>query len=207
MWFTIFREPVSRLLSAYYYCGYEGARLSLDPLCGSAHFDFHDAGFGNISHIRAFARFWGNFAFRELLLHPALRSRAVASFTPDRYVWWAWKRAILSTPKFSFPDAFRSVADALDHGKLFDVVGVLERFEDTCRLLDSVIPLPKERRYAKAASRNAIQHGSAKYKAEEKAALAVAKMDADVRSALAWDLQLYDEVVLPLFERQMLTIQ
>ena len=139
--------------------------------------------------------------------HPALRdSRAVASFTPDRYVWWAWKRAILNTPNFSFSDAFRSVADALNHGTLFDVVGVLERFEDTCRLLDAVIPLPKQRRYAAAAKRGTITHGSGKYKAAEKAALAVAKTDPEVRSALAWDLRLYDEVVLPLLERQMQSI-
>ena len=120
--------------------------------------------------------------------------------TADRLAVGAASFAVLREPCERFDSIY-------DHGKLFDVVGVLERFEDTCRLLDSVIPLPKERRYAKAATRNAIQHGSAKYKAEEKATLAVAKMDTDVRSALAWDLRLYDEVVLSLFERQMLTIQ
>ena len=209
-WVTAFREPVSRLLSAYYHCKNRPG----DPLCGSKHFDFDSAAFGNASHVAAFAAHWGDFAFREMLLHPGLREVAVPSLSPsfseDTYVWWAWKRAIASTPRSSVETAFGAVRVALKSGRLFDVVGVVERFADTCRLLDAVLPLPVAlqatygyRGYADAAARLTNTHKSAKWKDQEIASLSAASMDPAVRSYLAWDLKLYTEEVLPLFDRQM----
>jgi len=216
-WVTVFREPVSRLLSAYYYCKAQRR----DPLCGSRHFNFDSAAFGNASHVAAFAAHWGDFAFREMLLHPGLRDVAVPSPSPalpvqrhfsedSTYVWWAWKRAIASTPGLSVETAFGAVRVALTSGRLFDVVGVVERFADTCRLLDAVLPLPaalkatyEYRGYADAAARLTETHGSTKWKGQEIASRSAASMDPAVRSCLAWDLKLYTEVVLPLFDRQM----
>ena len=213
-WVTVFREPVSRLLSAYYYCH----KAPGDPLCGSEHFRFRSTAFGNTSHVAAFAKYWGDFAFREMLLHPGLRKVAVpslnSSFEKDKYVWWAWKRAIANTPGFSHKTAFAAVRIALANGRLFDIVGVVERFADTCSLLDTVLPLPgpafqnktgyrTHRTYAAVTAQLTRTHGSQEWKEREIASRSAANTDPAVRSYLAWDLKLYTEVVLPLFDRQL----
>ena len=83
----------------------------------------------------------------------------------------------------------------------FDVV---ERFDDTCRLLDAVLPLPSRfRNYSAAAKLATKSHGSERWKEHEVAAREKAKVDPVVRAALAWDLKLYSEVVLPRFDQQM----
>ena len=46
-------------------------------------------------------------------------------------------------------------------------------------------------------------HGSDAWKEQESASLAAAQEDPAVLSSLEWDLKLYGEVVLPLFEQQM----
>ena len=195
---TVFREPVSRLLSAYYYCRF----ASWDPLCGSKHFNFLSPQFGSPAHVQAFASHWGDFALRELLLHPGLRGRAASSMTPDNYVWFAWKRAVERTN--STEAGFHAASRKLSSGALFDVIGVVERFDDTCRLLDAVLPLPSRFRNYSAATKLATHsHGSERWKEHEVAAREKAKVDPVVRAALAWDLKLYSEVVLPRFDQQM----
>merc|ERR1711918_218040 len=63
-WITMFREPASRLVSAFVYCRDVSPR---DPLCGVQHFNFHK------QNLTDFAQHWSNFGFRELLLHPSLK--------------------------------------------------------------------------------------------------------------------------------------
>ena len=48
-----------------------------------------------------------------------------------------------------------------------------------------------------------MSHGSEAYAAQERAALAAARADPIVRAEVVGDLILYNQVVLPLFERQL----
>ena len=128
---------------------------------------------------------------------------AASSMTPDKYVWFAWKRAVVRTN--STAAGFHAASRKLSSGALFDVIGVVERFDDTCRLLDAVLPLPSRfRNYSAAAKLATKSHGSERWKEHEVAAREKAKVDPAVRAALAWDLKLYSEVVLPRFDQQMI---
>ena len=213
-WVTIFREPISRSISAYFYCKFE---RPIDPLCGHTHFDFHNRSFGE------FAAFWSDFGFREMLLHPALRGAAVDHFSATGLptsrtptwtgvpVWYAWKRAVTivwGTGAALSQARFGAVKEMLEDGKLFDHIGVVERFDDTCRLLDTVLPLPpsvtaRGDTFRKLASRLSSSHGSQKYKAQELKTLAAARQDSAVQASLSVDIQLYDTVVLPMFDRHL----
>lgn len=60
MFFTVFRHPVRRLVSAYYYCRSE--KHSWDPLCASSVMDATKMG------IVDFAEHWGNYAARQMAM-------------------------------------------------------------------------------------------------------------------------------------------
>ena len=216
-WVTLFREPISRSISAYFYCKLE---RPIDPLCGHTHFNFHNQSYGD------FASFWSDFGFREMLLHPALRGTAVDHFNATGLptsrtstwtgvpVWYAWKRAVTAAWGMgaALSEArFGAVKAALEGGKLFDYIGVVERFDDTCRLLDTVLPLPpsviaRGDTFRKLASRLSSSHGSQRYKAQELSTLASARQDPAVHASLSVDIQLYETVVLPMFDRQMTAV-
>ena len=67
-----------------------------------------------------------------------------------------------------------------------------------------MLPLPSRfRNYSAAAKLATKSHGSERWKEHEVAAREKAKVDPVVRAALAWDLKLYSEVVLPRFDQQM----
>ena len=67
-----------------------------------------------------------------------------------------------------------------------------------------MLPLPSRfRNYSAAAKLATHSHGSERWKEHEVAAREKAKVDPVVRAALAWDLKLYSEVVLPRFDQQM----
>merc|ERR1719387_1922018 len=57
--FTLFREPIARLVSAYFYCRGFGHG---DQLCASDQLNAREA------TIEQFADHWGNYLFRQLLL-------------------------------------------------------------------------------------------------------------------------------------------
>ena len=148
-----------------------------------------------------------------MLLHPALQPASLSSAPRDtRPVWWAWKQAIDRLAPSSLSRAFASLRGMLDGGQMFDVVGVVDRFEDTCRLLDALLPLPRGEpgrpapayvTYLAAATALRVSHHSEDWKRAEEAARTAAIEDPAVRGPLTWDLRLHGEVVLPLFERQM----
>ena len=56
-WFTLFRDPVSRLVSAYFYC-----KTSNDQLCGHRSLDT------NHTDLVTFAEHWGNYGVRQFAL-------------------------------------------------------------------------------------------------------------------------------------------
>ena len=204
-WLTVYREPLARLVSAFYYCKH--SRWLYDPLCASAELDARNA------TLREFARHWGNYALRDLLLHPPLARRLLPAnhtspqrpddspFRNRRSVWRANRRALAGgdDPATAAGRANLDAAIALLRaGTLYDAVGVLERWDETCALFDAAAPLVEP--WCEALANHTVDHGSAKWKELELAELARARDDADVRAAIAGDLELYNDAVLPLFE-------
>ena len=115
---------------------------------------------------------------------PAHRSGLSSAPRDTRPVWLAWKQAIDRLAPSSLSRAFASLRGMLDGGQMFDVVGVVERFEDTCRLLDALLPLPRGepgrpayRTYLAAATALRVSHHSEDWKRAEEAARTAAIED------------------------------
>ena len=216
-WLTIFREPVARMVSALYYCKQLAAAGQLllqhdphalvphDPLCGEAHLNLTSA------TPLSFACHWGNYAFRELLLHPRLHSLASAESTPvvtrgplhRDPVWWVWRRHLQGgdDPTTAAGAAnFAALRRELPH--MFDLIGVVERWDELCALLNQLLPVPGFD-FAAAATRIDGSHGSAAWKAQQVAALVEARAEPAVRRHIEADIALYEGSVLPLFDRQL----
>jgi hypothetical protein len=200
-WITVFRQPVPRLVSAYMYCIHSRPR---DPLCGFSHFEVRN------STIRTFAAHWSNFAFRELLLHPSLRQMISSEKIPKSdIVWWSWKRLVGHDVEYLANEVGRAAFDALRQmiveGRMFDVVGLVERFEDTCRLLDKHMPLPLlGQSYLDLAHNLTDSHGSTRWKTKEPMVEKVshAEQDPIVQAFVSTDLIVYEAAVAR-FEHQL----
>ncbi|CAM9501502.1 unnamed protein product [Hapterophycus canaliculatus] len=68
-WFTVFRHPVSRVVSAYFYC----QKTPGDQLCGKHILD------PTSTDLLTFAKHWGNYGIRQFLLAFVLPEDVVAS--------------------------------------------------------------------------------------------------------------------------------
>lgn len=94
-WFTIFRHPVSRLVSAYYFC----QRRFLDPLCAA------DVVRADEVDLLTFAQHWTNFGLRQFasafVLPEEVMSSRLAQRCPDCPGWCVKGRVIILEPCIS----------------------------------------------------------------------------------------------------------
>ena len=197
-WITNFREPVARLVSAQFHCTLHDH----DPLCGD-----RPAAWFAAANATRMARYWGNFGFTNLLLAP----RFAGTAAPRRdlrarrrdgapKVWQRWRAALGGgdDPRTAAGAAnLRRVVAAL--GDLFDVVVVVERWEDSMALLDCRVPL-RDGTWADLAGAHLNTHGSEQHGDRAAAALAVARADPAVAAEIAADTAIYS-AALALFER------
>merc|ERR1712187_800998 len=171
---TVSREPVSRLISAYFYCRNRAAR---DPLCGSSRIDVNDA------TIHQFAEHWGNYLFRELLWYPELNqlaasrpdynSSAVDCANTAREPWLQLKDKLNGGDDLRTKSGamnFKAVKNSLAAGKLYDFVGVLERWNETMAIFDKRVELAENRTWQEVGQHHQ-SHGSEAWDKEEKIAL------------------------------------
>jgi hypothetical protein len=205
-WMTAVREPTARLVSAYLYCKLE---QHLDPLCGYEGLDARRASFP------AFARHWGNYLLRELLLYPPLLREVLPAplpaWAPRDAAWLHLKRHLNGSDDVATPRGKASlerVAAVLRGGQLYDVLLVVERtrFNQSCALLDAALPLQPEVRpsaWCALLSKHTVTHASERYKEQEHELMASAKQDAVVQKAIAGDVRLWKETVLPLFDKRV----
>lgn len=81
-WFTVFRHPISRLVSAYYFC----QNRIRDPLCGAEILRADEA------DILTFAKHWTNFGLRQFasafLLPEAVTNSRMAQQCPGCPGWY-----------------------------------------------------------------------------------------------------------------------
>lgn len=127
--FTMFREPVSRLVSAYMYCQNRGRG---DPLCGSEVLNAKKAS------LETFAAHWGNYLFRQFLIMnfvpKQLKQRA-------RPVWWQQKKLLArrdTEETAQGRQALRKVISGLP--RLFKVVGLVEEYDKSMTLFKEAMP-------------------------------------------------------------------
>lgn len=204
VWATMSREPVSRLVSAFYYCkdGNEG-----DPLCGrSSGFDWKAKDIKLID----FAKLWGNFLLREIMFHPEVKEFAAKQEgyngtlgTIFQEPWFQYKTKLNGGDDTRTKSGALNLARVAEHldgkrGALYDVFGVVEMWNETMLAFDERMPL--EHKSWLTASALDDTHGSEKYKDEEKAELRRALNNDKIKAELNGDLFLYWKVIVPRFK-------
>ncbi|CAM9581378.1 unnamed protein product [Sphacelaria rigidula] len=207
-WFIMFRHPVSRLVSAYFYC----QRLPADTACGSGRLNAKEA------DLVTFAKHWGNFGLRQFALalvdqNDVLESDwlGLSGGDPrDRHDsgWYIMKRYLetegrklegtVGEEDESLPedramdDMLQPVRDLLRDN--FTAVGILESFDDTLELFNRALEVPglDWRSQFKAQGSKNVDN---QYKEREKAALAEAWTNAEIKKYINLDLLIYEHAV------------
>lgn len=204
--FTMFRHPVRRVVSAYYYCRQQ--KHSWDPLCASSVVDSTQV------DLVSFARHWGNYALRQFAMGmvPAddvLRyvdsivdeDRTLHNVPVDHIPSWLLLKLFLrdkyggqganENDDAALSDMLGIVQNTLRDN--YTAIGVVEEFDATMSLFDAAaIPGTKWRatfRAQGAANRND------KSETEESAALQQALLSDDIKKYLRLDIVLYDHAV------------
>lgn len=92
-----------------------------------------------------------------------------------------------------------AVEKSLLDGSLYDVYGLVEEWNATMCLFDRWIPLANDKPWTDASAKSHASHGSEKYQGEEASLLAEAKKNVKIRQALAGDIHIYEQIILPKF--------
>lgn len=200
-WLTMFREPVSRLVSALYYCKDQGG----DPLCASQRLDATNA------TIEQWADHWGNFLFRELLLGGPLQAEVIPNGTsalksqhPHDPVWYSWKIALGEGQMLESEAGKRNMRLVTKFLRgdgvppLYDAIGVTTQWTRSMQLFDRVAPLHAT--WAELSGRHHTTHDSQHWKEDEERELQRARKNKHVLQAISADLKIYNEIVVPLLD-------
>ena len=206
---TMFREPISRLVSALHYCrGSEkgtGPRSNLrDPLCGTVTNEWI-----NQATPVEFSALWGNFLMRDLLAHPFARVTIGSKNETFRFwgsianqstatgnvrslrVWESWKVALQGGDEISTPAGKLNLQEVMETVMpLLQVPFVVEQWSSSCAILDCVAPL-RGGSWAQLTAANIERHGSGKWHSEQLAALVAAKSSEDILRNVAADILIY----------------
>lgn len=205
-WLTMSRDPVARLVSSYTYCK---NFWNKDPLCGYERLDAQTAS------LQDWAYHWGNYLFRELLWHPELHKLATSRKTCSQDGYDCNRRP-KDSPWVQFKDQLdggddphtedgalnlQAVKEALTskNKPLYDAVGVVEMWNESMALFDEWMPL--EGTSWIAAGLLKADHHSGDWADEERENLHKARQDPEVLRALSADIELYNEIILPNFEK------
>lgn len=202
-WFTIFRHPVPRLVSAYFYC-----KKSADSLCASVAMNATEAS------LAQFAKHWGNYGMRQFALafvrpEDALATEFETCTTGVKGCpgWYKLKLYLdsLHSPHGDDGDGFslelndaamyemlEPIEEILSHA--YTAVGILEDWETTTYLFNTALKLPG---YDWPTGFHEIgkKNGNGKFHTEEQEALAMTWTDPDVRKYIWLDLLLYDHAL------------
>merc|ERR1712187_460934 len=159
---------------------------------------------------------WGNFLLRELMQNPQLKQAAAS-----RASYNASAVDCRTDPWVQFKDQLNGGDDPrTDDGKLnlqavkealrgeggwallYDIYGVVEMWNETMAMLDESFPLDGQS-WVISGNGPVTDHGSSAYKEEEVRALDKARKDPEVLAALAADIELYNDVIVPLFQKKV----
>ena len=203
-WFTMFRHPIDRVVSAYYYCH----NKPQDQACASSVMVASEV------DLLSFAKMWGNFAVRQFSLGELdIDTVMRVATSPEEKEWPAWymaKEHLMET------DAVRqeSVAVGADTALRDKVgftqellrdeyvaVGILEEFNATMALFDRVIGMPRLS-WGKYFDLKGVANKNKDFASVKDKALEAAHNDERIKHFLRFDIELYDYAVR-LFHEQL----
>eukprot|EP00903_Cladosiphon_okamuranus_P014931 g13823.t1 len=214
-WFTMFRHPISRVISAYLYCKSEPSEL----LCGTAVLKANETDF------HTFADHWGNYGLRQYalafvdqddLLSLEVKQEGCTLECP------AWYRAKLYFESLH-ADSTKQDKPVNDSGLLdgdaaamasllepvtnllstrYAAVGILEEWEKSMILLDHALELPMLNWSKPTALSRVVNKGRETFRKEKEDLLRTAWADERLNRSISLDLLLYDHAV-GVFQQQM----
>lgn len=203
-WFTMFRHPVDRLVSAYFYCKTNG----YNALCGS------QALSSNSTDLTTFAQHWSNFGLRQYALAYVQADAVLASFfavnEPDHPAWYLLKR-FLDGPYHPegtrVPDStMRSLLEPAEKllGEQYAAIGILEEWDNSLELFNLALEFPNLNWTTEFQALGAQNEraGDDEVHRLETEVLQAAHMDANIKRFLRLDLLLYDQA-LAVHRRQL----
>lgn len=198
----MFRHPVSRLVSAYFYCKYKNRK---DPLCAQEVLDLDKA------DLVAFAEHWSNYGLRQYVISQ-LSADMIASSTAARECKAAFGRDlcpgwVLAKQHIDGLRSNKTLAGMTDEAMYkflqptrqilstnYAAVGILEDFDMSLRLFDRALEMPGlawPRMYKKLGSVNIDKHKEQ----EKKNVLREAWVNSEIKEFLSLDLLLYEHAV------------
>lgn len=199
-WFTVFRHPISRMVSAYFYC----RKSKGDQLCAK-----HARRAEDMTLVE-FAEHWGNFGVRQFALssvevdevYEFVRNGGVVlenDNAMDLPGWYLVKKFLdhkghlqggdESTVLFGM---LQEIRDSLHED--FAVVGILEKFEETLELFNNELKMPHldwKANFRKTGIRNV----DSVFLTEKEQALELAWTNSEIKSYINVDLLLYEHAV------------
>ena len=211
-WFTQFRHPIPRLVSAYYYC----KRAKKDPACASEVVNANEV------DLEMFAKHWGNFALRQFALSAVNvtdvmeyaktdaareqlpRSTMNVSSVPGWYLLKMYQVShVALSEREKIPDAalydmLQPVQNLLRDN--YTAIGILEDFDTTLSLYDVALSMPGVNWHDESV-RNGKKIVERKYAKQEAASLAEAWTNSEIRKYMLLDIALYEHAV-DIFHKQ-----
>lgn len=204
-WFTVFRHPIARLVSAFYYCKHKDPS---DQICGNELIDLSTAS------LYDFARLWSNYGMREFIMSfvspedvmacPAVRAAApevpgwykIGLFAEELYSNTTEAGGDLRPPSGLHDEAMEQfLRPAMGLLETYDAVGVLEDFENTMRLFNAALDMPGLDWSTEFQERGVINKGVDAIKVEQEETLRSAWTDPVLHRFIWLDLSLYDHAV------------
>ncbi|CAM9220085.1 unnamed protein product, partial [Laminaria digitata] len=203
-WFTLFRHPIDRVVSAYHYCH----KKPQDQACASS------AMVASEVDLFSFARMWGNFAVRQFSLGDLdIETVMRVATSPEEQEWPAWymaKEHLMKTDA-ARTDVNAVGADATLYEKMafthdllrdeYVAVGILEEFNTTMALFDRVLGMPKLG-WGKYFDLKGVANKNKDFTSDKDKALEAAHNDERIKHFLRLDIELYDYAV-HLFHTQL----
>ena len=184
--FTVFRHPISRIVSAYYYC----KNHPQDPLCASNILKSDE------TDLVTFAKHWGNFGVRQFILS-FLSADDVMNSSPVKNSpgWYLLKKYMngeySQIPEIDLYNILQPVQDLIREKY---VVGILEEFNTTLSLFDEVLDMPTidwHKEYNKMGSANENH----KFDEEKNKVLEEAYTNSELKKYIQLDIILYEHAV------------
>lgn len=198
--FTIFREPVSRMVSAYYYC----QKIQTDELCGTETVNSRDV------DLLTFAKHWGNFSMRQFILS-FFSPDTILDYTkhlgPEMDPWYKIKEYMVSNgsndpniPEFELFQYLQPVQDIIQESY---VIGLMDEFNSTMSLFDEALGMPKEViSWRDEYNKQGILNSNKRFDKKKIPAMALSSVDSEIKKYLQIDILLYEHAV-SVFNRQL----
>ena len=204
-WFTLFRHPISRMVSAYYYC----KELPGDVACASQVVKARDV------DLTTFAKHWGNFAMRQFALSlvpadevmeysktDAVREKLPAEIEEVRKIpgWYLLKMYLDDQARTS---EYVEIADVAMYEMMQPVqdvlrdrytVGILEEFDTTLSLFDAALDMPEVDWHKQYGSAGKVNVDNV-YSQQKAASLVEAWTNSEIKKYMQLDLVLYEHAV------------